>query len=88
MKSCGRKFRIERLSPYLAGRRPTSRWERREKESARGLKNVVFDKTGLCLIDGKMGRLPYRGYNTLIRPLLQYEGLMTQSTRLTAGSRP
>jgi len=30
---------------------------------ARGLKNVVIDKTALCLIDGEAGRLLYRGYN-------------------------
>jgi citrate synthase len=65
-------LRIERLSPYLAALRPTSRWERSEEESARGLKNVVIHKTGLCLIVGEAGRLPYRGYNTLIQPRLQY----------------
>jgi hypothetical protein len=73
MKSCGRKLPIERLSPYLAGRRPISRWERGEEASARRLKNVVIHKTGLGLIDGEAGRLPYRGYNTLIRAILQYE---------------
>ncbi len=30
---------------------------------ARGLKNIVIDKTALCLIDGEAGRLLYRGYN-------------------------
>ena len=30
---------------------------------ARGLKNVVVDKTHLCLIDGEAGRLLYRGYD-------------------------
>jgi citrate synthase len=30
---------------------------------ARGLKNVVIDKTALCLIDGEAGRLAYRGYD-------------------------
>ncbi len=30
---------------------------------ARGLKNVVVDKTALCLIDGEAGRLVYRGYD-------------------------
>lgn len=30
---------------------------------ARGLKNVLIDKTALCLIDGEAGRLLYRGYN-------------------------
>ena len=30
---------------------------------ARGLKNVVIDKTALCLIDGEAGRLQYRGYD-------------------------
>ncbi len=29
----------------------------------RGLKNVVVDKTALCLIDGEAGRLSYRGYD-------------------------
>jgi len=30
---------------------------------ARGLKNVVIDRTALCLIDGEAGRLAYRGYD-------------------------
>ena len=30
---------------------------------ARGLKNIVIDKTALCLIDGDAGRLAYRGYD-------------------------
>ena len=30
---------------------------------ARGLKNIVVDKTALCLIDGEAGRLVYRGYD-------------------------
>jgi citrate synthase len=30
---------------------------------ARGLKDVVVDKTALCLIDGEAGRLFYRGYD-------------------------
>jgi citrate synthase len=30
---------------------------------ARGLKNIVVDKTSLCKIDGDAGRLSYRGYD-------------------------
>ena len=30
---------------------------------ARGLRNVIIDKTALCLIDGQAGRLLYRGYD-------------------------
>ena len=66
---------------------------------ARGLKNVVIDKTALCLIDGEAGRLAYRGYDIHdlaerssfeeVTYLLWYGGLPTASqlVRFDAGLR-
>lgn len=53
---------------------------------ARGLKDVVIDKTSLCLIDGKAGRLLYRGYS--IHDLAQYSTFEEVAYLLWHGELP
>ena len=53
---------------------------------ARGLKNVVIDKTALCLIDGEAGRLAYRGYD--IHDLAEQSSFEEVTYLLWHGSLP
>ncbi|MDP2674238.1 MAG: citrate/2-methylcitrate synthase [Dehalococcoidia bacterium] len=53
---------------------------------ARGLKNIVIDKTALCLIDGEAGRLAYRGYD--IHDLAEQSSFEEVTYLLWHGSLP